>query len=443
MSYSPKKIQAIAAMFDAGSMSGSPFYRSTDGDQNTVIPATSEMFDQGLYPDIISFLNGYGNQRDLMAELTEDWIAAGGDASSVWSIIFDYNNVILKLEAPDDADREFTVDALSADFDYMGMRDNTTFDSVTYVEVRAAYPFIKGCAGVFTASGALSTPTTLFRITKTAGGDVINVPRTDLEVLGDNKGAFQSIPGAMRYSVGDNDDKTLMCLEKWDNDVHDPIKRRIRWGITDEGRVYNTYPKTEFTEFPDPDFALVWNDNAAATALKEALGFIGDEVSSAETSGDYGGIVGSYTPPSLLLLNRGFSRWDERLIQNTSVVNLMNGDLRGRNHYTAVEISAAFTLGGTLSATPIADHAVRNVFPKLTMGAKCSVFQQWGECRLDLPLVREYNRGDRDGVYGLVGRRNCRISDVSPEVYATSYAPNTPRIITAEVPIVFRERKDG
>ena len=86
--------QALLAPFDAALIpTGSePFARSPAGPSAISWPAVSAMFDNGLYPDVVSFLNGYESQYDLVTEIEAGWIALGGTPGDTFTTGFDSND---------------------------------------------------------------------------------------------------------------------------------------------------------------------------------------------------------------------------------------------------------------------------------------------------------------------------------------------------------------
>ena len=440
--------QAIAPMFDAGGLAGQPFTRQAPiggggggiswGTSNIVIPAADDQYDGGRYWDVLQFLNGYGNQEDLADDILAKWISYGGTPTRTFTVGIDANDRFYVQIDGQDANDEFSIAPGSASRDYFGLGGTVVATAYgTGLRATAAGPWQRGPIDFqnFLTEGRLL-------VNKLGGGGGVGSFYAP-----SNRSKVSSIPTLLRYNVQDTDDATLNCLEFWDNDTFDPNPGggRIKWGIDSDGHVFSSWPQGVGD--------LSWRGTAAAVALRNALGFTGNEVISPVVIGGRQTVTAAYVCPSLLFLTRGFSRWNERLVQDSSVVQMLSGELRGRKHYTAVEYDLSFSLKGPTATRDESAWALRRVFPLLTKGARCSVYLRWGDPRRSRSEAELFTGRTTDVIgasasnttlfSGLEGRRMCRVSSASADDFAVEFQSNAPRVISGGVSMTLREASDN
>ena len=433
--------QALLAPFDAALIpTGSePFARSPAGPSAISWPAVSAMFDNGLYPDVVSFLNGYESQYDLVTEIEAEWIALGGTPGDTFTTGFDSNDRFFLEISSAGLNSNFTLTPGSG-HDYFGLGGVVTAVSPNGLVTRAtaANPWTRGALDFFDFLSVNQVT-----LTKTGGGG-----GSGSFLFPYNKSKVQSLPTLLAppsATIGPYGG-AIACLEQIDNDANDPIYRRIKWGLDNSGKVFTSWPPGV------GDFAF--QNNEPGRIFRSVLGFTGGESGGPIFVGGRKVMTATYPAPSAIILTRGFTSWNERMIQDTAVVPMLNGDLRGRNHYTATEFTASFSLKGPMGSRDEANWALRRTLPLLTRGAKCTAFMRWGDFRLAKSKAEL-----ADGTYdfanstapspfgtnytslysGLEGRRHCRISISSGDTYELNYTPSAPRVVTADISIVLRE----
>lgn len=407
--------QALLYGFDAATLAGAPFNR---GGTDVTIPAAASQIDGGRYVDALSFLCGYGAQRDMDADLTTNWVATS---------VAGAGTMVAGIDADDrfyvhcSVNEAFTVAPTGAD-DPWGWGGSVA--AVAHGTGRRATATGPWTRGVVDVRLAFST----FTVTTGLPGS-FTAP--------EYAGAHQSIPTLIRYNVADTDDTTATCLANWDNDATDNAARRINWGLDDEGRVFCSWPVAVAD--------LTWNVNAAAIAFRSALGFTGAEVVSTSLGRDT--LTAVNQCPGVKILRRGFSRRDVRFIVEANAVQLMSGQAPGRTQWTATEHEISFGLRGVMSTHDEASHALATCFPLMGRGQRVSMFGLWGDPRRARTLVElrdgsavdEASKSYTAVLGGLDGRRMCRISPNSPDAMALAYALNSPRTRAEDISLVLRE----
>lgn len=177
-----------------------------------------------------------------------------------------------------------------------------------------------------------------------------------------------------RGTIADADDTNAAdCIEALDNAANDAVLKRIRWYIGADGYVHRTRP-TGVSAAP------TWQTTDAAKALRRELGFTGDE---AETTVS-GLEVLKASLPALITPSRPFERLLNGNRWTGDAVELTDGAVAMCTIANRATYELTFLLDGPADCIDQAQLFALEWLPQMPPGAKCSIYQDWGDGRRTL-----------------------------------------------------------
>jgi len=350
---SARSIPALLARCDVYEFAGSTVF--TRGATNVTIPATTTLYDGGRYPDLLSFLNGYGSQlyQSMSEALNFSW-SGGGGVPATWEVGIDENDrIFVRVLTSEIA--SFAVQSSSGNPWGFTSPVASSVTVGSYQVVTAPDAWERGNLDLWKA-GQTFTVNDGF----TFGG------------LYNENVTVHSLPVALRaYNASADGVYPTDSLEQVDNDANDNVFRRIRWGIDTTGRVWTSYPAGVS--------AVGWPATAISQRFRRMLGFTGEE-NPALISSRYL-LTATYRTPLVLVLERGLTRHSRVLRSIDGVVELQDGRARGRHVGHSITHELEFTVRGQSAAESDEGQVIAAWAPYVTRGQPCTLDFTWGDSR--------------------------------------------------------------
>ena len=330
-------------------------YASTvlfDGPGSVTLSAST-----GRIDDMLAAVNGRGSDpiRSLGADIDAGWTGAGTITAGI------------------DANDRVFVECSAEGFDLTASIDNS------------AYGFdVLGQSAVNTAG-------TVHRLTATADWLRGNVENKRLRLDPATGAAFdapayafraQSIPVLLRHrGIGDADDTAAtVCLEALDNAANDNVFKRLRWLIDADGHIIRTRPTGVAAVLTS------WRTTANAIAMREILGFSGDETET--TIGGLEVLRATYPAAGVLTPSRPFDRMPQPSHEwQGSAVALVNNRIANNTISTRIRYRVDMYIDGRADRIDRGRYFVHRWAPLATPGTPCSIYQDWGDGRRALRTI--------------------------------------------------------
>lgn len=347
-------IRALLAACDVSAMAGEVvMIRGVD---NITLPAAASMYDGGRYPDLSSWLHGYGSQagRDLTAELRAAWVLAGGAAID-WEVdIADTDRVRVRLPSASLA----AWSVVASGGNGWGYATGTTpaVVSGSYRQVVAPSAWTRGPLDLAIAPHLLVVTDGILAAS-----------------IGTQLARSPSIPTAMRSSLTtDGGVGPTTALEDADNDAADNALRRIRWGIDSTGRVWTSYPSPGVSH---PG----WLSTAAGLAFRRVLGFTGAETPA--VANNQAVVTATHRTPLVAVLPYGLASYDYGVRTISRSVAVLGGLPVGRTFGATHEHRLRMSMRGPTHAVSDLGHIQRHLLPRLGAGAQATIALDIGDPR--------------------------------------------------------------
>lgn len=348
-SYYP--IPALASTFDARQWSGLPLFDR--GSDTVTMPSFGAR--QGVYEDVLSFLNGRGSLpgEDLQSRLTAAADAAFADGAYTIQLL---STDRLRIENDKEA---FALEANA---------DNATYGAP-----------VAGVAAVNVGGTVhrLDLPADWLRGNIAAGVQLVINPTTGANFnLPDRTSRYQDLVTMLRKTgaVGDADDMhdpagDEPSLEAVDNDACSTTT--TRWGVDARGHVW----WSALSVTPDAQ-TPVWT----STTFRDRLGFSGRETTSRLGFTDQQ--IADFPCPGLYVPTRQLARPLELQTDEVSdAMRLDDGTWAGQHRGTFVRWLATIHVDGPQDSRSTWLHWARRVLPYLPQGAPCTLYLEWGDPR--------------------------------------------------------------
>ncbi len=401
---------ALASQFDARPWSNTNVFDR--GATSVTLPSYGT--GEGVFLDVLDFLNGFGSEdgEDLNSDLDSGWQGEGGGAGEL-TIALNSDDFV---EITSTAGGTFTIlpDADNAWFGF------PTAGSGPHAAgtITAPNPWKRGLL-----TNGLSSDSPSMRIERDATGGIFNLP--------ENWGWIQDLRVAFRVRGSENDvDDTANSnsLEAVDVAANGTA---IRWGVTDDGYVYTTYPLGESA----PD----WTSDS----FRDRLGFTGDET-SVEIAGVGRYLLASKPCPGLIIPSRPLSVQTPFVERAGSEIRLTDGSFASISvgEYNGYEIE--FVIDGPQDSTDLHREYLRLRSEFARLGEPITLYQDWGDSRRSLlayqitsiqPAYDNLHTSQENGYYGRV---LCRVDPASPRAEAPFDGPFRRRA-RASLTLSFRE----
>ncbi len=394
--YSSRSIPALLARCDVYQFASETLFQR--GATLVTMPAVANLYDGGRYPDLVSFLNGYGSQlgQSLGEALTSDW-AAGGGVPATWEVGIDASDRIYV--------RVLTSQIASFDLQTMDGNPYGFASPVTSSTTDGLYQVVT--APDAWERGNLDLWAVGQTFTVNDGSTFGGLYNVDVTV--------HSLPVALRaYNDSADGVYPTDSLEQVDNNANDSVFRRIRWGIDTTGRVWTSYPSSIS--------AVTWSGGGVSASFRRLLGFSGQEVPV--VLGSRVLLTATYRTPLVLVLERGLTRHSRSLRTIDGVVELSDGRARGRHVGHSITHELEFTVRGQSAAENDEGQVIANWGPYVGRGQPCTLDFTWGDSRRARLLETMLDGYDTPAfttgytTEPLCGRVVARVAEASTSAYA-------------------------
>lgn len=350
---SARSIPALLARCDVYEFAGETVF--TRGAGNVTIPATTTLYDGGRYPDLLSFLNGYGSQlgQSMSEALNASW-SSGGGVPAAWEVGIDETDRIYVRVLTSEIASFAVQSATGNPWGFApGVTSSTTVGS--YQVVTAPDAWERGNLDLWNVGQTF---------TVNDGSTFGGAYNEDVTV--------HSLPVALRaYDAEADGVYPTDSLEEFDNDANDNTFRRIRWGIDTTGRVWSSWPVGVS--------GIGWPATAISKRFRRMLGFTGAEVPALVSSRYL--LTATYRTPLVLVLERGLTRHSRVLRSIDGVVELQDGRARGRHVGHSITHELEFTVRGQSAAENDEGQVIAAWAPYVTRGQPCTLDFTWGDSR--------------------------------------------------------------
>lgn len=385
---------AIATEVDARAYSAAALF--SRGATGIVMPTYDA--GEGLYEDILSFLNGRGSQwatlatdaRDLQSEMRAGWADSGAPTSTDLYCFIDFDDKIV-------------------------IEHRTQPTATAFTVVNEGSPEFFGFASAGQSSGAYTASNgDVYQRIKAPDNWTRGVVQSKLIKInpdGVPPGFFvpsywcwaQDVVTLLRGSggLGDGNDVDDMhgragsakvglfdSLETMDNAATDVTQRRIRWGVNAAGRVWVAWPT-----------GAAWSriSSWSSIPIMQALGFDGTEAQL--TLGSVAYQLATNPCRYLLCPTRPAQLIAPMHGGKTNAVRLQNKEVHANTVLSWDAWRLVFRGGGPASPTDEHVHWVRHVLPKIRAGSRMTIYQQWGDPRRALRPDAAHGTTNANGTY--------------------------------------------
>jgi len=385
---------ALLSAFDASTWAGVDLFSRGA----VTVTGSGSPWTVGPIEDAVTFLNGRGSElnNSMETQILTEVVGAQG-IGGAWNIELQSTDRF-RWEVTGAGAAAFSLEVFGED--WMGIGSGTLNSSPIAGGHRIDCP-------LDWLRGNLSTP----HVTFIQGAASFKAPvATQVQIVQD------VIAWNRRTGVINDVDDTLPTdnLAYLDNAANDPINKTIRWGVGDDGHVYNSYAGWSIA---DP----VW----LSASFRDRLGFTG---AADERTLHANGMVSfraTYPLPGALFPSRPF----ESQIYNAEIVNIGKRRLSGGwvNNHTATytQQTLNFYVDGPADQVDLTQHWLEGVCPYIPQGGRVNVYQDWGDCRRGLstrdttPATQYLSTLYTNELNGMRGRVRCSVTSTGP--YALQY----------------------
>ena len=350
---SARSIPALLARCDVYEFAGQTVF--TRGAANITVGALSTLYDGGRYPDLLSWLNGYGSQLGQSATelLRSEWLASAGSAAA-WEVGIDSSDrVFVRVPTADIA--SFAVQAMSGN--PWGWASPVTASTTVgmYQVVTAVEPWERGNLDAWKIGQTFTVNDGFFF----AG-------------LSPTESTVHALPVFLRdWTTEAEGVSPTDSLEQLDNTAADNVLRRIRWGIDTTGRVWSSWPVGVS--------GIGWPATPVAQRFRRLLGFTGEETPALISSRYL--LTATYRTPLVLVIERGLTRHSRTLRSIDGAVELQDGRARGRHIGHSISHLVEFTVRGQSAAESDEGQVIAGIAPYIGRGQPCTLDFTWGDTR--------------------------------------------------------------
>ena len=328
----------LLTSFDMTGQSGVTVF-SRSGGSSVALPTYAS--GEGLYEDVLFFLNGRGSENLFKADTQLDLGAFG----SSWSMTIDEND---KIKIVSDVDFELTK---------TGTDDPFGFGSSTVGASLVGSDYVLIAANDWTR-GLIDLDNVTYRIDEVPGSGTFNFPSVKSDV--------QDITTFIRdYSQSDEDDFSLSSLQALDNSAQGSSD--ITWLITNSGFTQCHYRTT----LGD----ITWS----STAIRDLLGFTGQE--SPVIDGSHSRLTSTHKNQSVLIPSRPFQSHHLRVENVAQNRRKIGGGYVSNFIGSYVTSVLSFDLDALLDQVDDYRHFTDKFLPLVGPGERINFYQGWGDSR--------------------------------------------------------------
>ena len=333
---------ALLSAWDMRGLSGDQLFTRSGGGAVSM-PTFSA--GEGVYEDVLFFLNGRGSSSSLKAQGQLAYGASVGGVGTTWTATINEDD---KVQFTSDVD--FTLTKTGTD-------DPLGFGSATLNATLVDSDYVVTAPNDWTR-GLLKLTNVLYRIDEVGSSDTFNFPL----LLSDIQDVTTFIRG---HSEGDGDDFGLSSLQELDNTAQ--ARTDITWTITDEGHTRCFYPTSKGD--------VSWT----STTLRDLLGFTGNETPT--TAGSFSRVTSTHKNSGVLLPSRPYQSHHLR-VENIGQSRRKIGGGYVSNFIGSYVIgSLAFDLDALLDESDDYRHFTERFLPLIGPGERINFYQGWGDSR--------------------------------------------------------------
>ena len=327
----------LLTSFDMTGQSGVTVF-SRSGGSSVALPTYAS--GEGLYEDVLFFLNGRGSDTAFKAASQLTGFGSG------WTITIDENDKI-KITA-------------SVDFELTktGTDDPLGFGSSTVGASLVGSDYVLIAANDWTR-GLIDLDNVTYRIDEVGGGGgTFNFPSVKSDV--------QDITTFIRdYSQSDEDDFSLSSLQALDNSAQGSTN--ITWSITNSGFTQCHYETSKGD--------ITWS----STAIRDLLGFTGQE--AAVVDGSHSRLTSTHKNQSVLIPSRPYQSHHLRVENVGQNRRKIGGGYVSNFIGSYVTSVLSFDLDALLDQVDDYRHFTDKFLPLAGPGERINFYQGWGDSR--------------------------------------------------------------
>ena len=322
--------------FDMTGQSGVTVF-SRSGGSSVALPTYAS--GEGLYEDVLFFLNGRGSNTAFKAASQLTGFGSG------WAITIDENDKI-KITA-------------SVDFELTktGTDDPLGFGSSTVGASLVGSDYVLIAANDWTR-GLIDLDNVTYRIDEVPGSGTFNFPSV--------KSDIQDVTTFIRdYAQGDSDSFGLSSLQALDNSAQGSTN--ITWSITNSGFTQCHYETSKGD--------ITWS----STAIRDLLGFTGQE--AAVVDGSHSRLTSTHKNQSVLIPSRPYQSHHLRVENIAQNRRKIGGGYVSNFIGSYVASVLRFDLDALLDQVDDYRHFTDKFLPLVGPGERINFYQGWGDSR--------------------------------------------------------------
>lgn len=333
---------ALLSAWDMRSLSGDQLFTRSGGGAVSM-PTFSA--GEGVYEDVLFFLNGRGSSSSLKAQ--GQLVKGANDAgvSTTWTATINEDD---KVQFSSDIDFTLTM---------TGTSDPLGFGSSTLSATLVGSDYVITAPNDWTR-GLLDLSDVLYRIDEVGTANTFNFPVTFSDI--------QDVSVFIRgHGESDADNFGLSSLQEQDNTAQSVTN--ITWTITDEGFTRCYYPTSKGD--------VSWT----STTLRDSLGFTGNETPVVD--GSFSRVTSTHKNAGVLLPSRPYQSHHLRVENVGQSRRKIGGGYVSNFIGSYVTSSLAFDLDALLDESDDYRHFTERFLPLVGPGERINFYQGWGDSR--------------------------------------------------------------
>lgn len=388
----------LLSAFDARAFSGVELFSRSGG---SAVSMQTFSQGQGVYEDLLFFLNARASHQDLVAS---GQISTTANFGSSWTVTLNSDDkVVVTSDVDFTLNHIGTVDALG----FGSSQLNATLSGSDYV-VTAPNNWVRGSINLGDVS---------YRIREVGGAGDFNFPAINVYM--------QDVTVFLRNRQTVNDADTLSVAEITKLDANAQSNNNITWFIDNDGYVNCSY----LTSIGD----ITWS----SSAFRDLLGFKGDETATVYST-TYSLLTASHKPVGVLIPSRPYQSHHLRVQNESQSRRLIGGGYVSNFIGSYITSILSFDLDALLDQVDDYRHFTNRWMPYCSGGERLNIYLGWGDSRralltaqvtADQPAYDLLYTSEDNGEYGRVrGSLTINTLDLS---YPTRLKRRVP--ITIEV----------
>ena len=388
----------LLSAFDARAFSGVELFSRSGG---SAVSMQTFSQGQGVYEDLLFFLNARASHQDLVAS---GQISTTANFGSSWTVTLNSDDkVVVTSDVDFTLNHIGTVDALG----FGSSQLNATLSGSDYV-VTAPNNWVRGSINLGDVS---------YRIREVGGAGDFNFPAINVYM--------QDVTVFLRNRQTVNDADTLSVAEITKLDANAQSNNNITWFIDNDGYVNCSY----LTSIGD----ITWS----SSAFRDLLGFKGDETATVYST-TYSLLTASHKPVGVLIPSRPYQSHHLRVQNESQSRRLIGGGYVSNFIGSYITSILSSDLDALLDQVDDYRHFTNRWMPYCSGGERLNIYLGWGDSRralltaqvtADQPAYDLLYTSEDNGEYGRVrGSLTINTLDLS---YPTRLKRRVP--ITIEV----------